>query len=107
MKKDLIIGELNDVYGALLTPRQHDILTSYFDYDLSLSEIAENEGITRQAVHDAIVKASEQLRVYEESVGVLALKKTVKDELTMAEGEMTSGEAEKAHERLVKLLSDL
>ena len=69
MKKDLRISELNDVYGALLTPRQSEILQNYYDYDLSLSEIAENMGISRQGARDAIVKASEQLAFYEEEIG--------------------------------------
>ena len=70
MKKDLRLSELCDLYGQLLTPRQREIITGYYDYDLSLAEISENYGITRQAVRDAIVKASEQLSYYEEILGV-------------------------------------
>ena len=81
MKKDLRISELNDVYGALLTPRQREILQNYYDYDLSLSEIAENVGITRQGVRDTIVKASEQLSQYEEVIGVLKVKDIAKSRI--------------------------
>lgn len=70
MQKDLEIGELADAYGALLTERQREILTSYYDYDLSLSEIAENVGITRQAVRDVIVRSGEQLKAYERALGI-------------------------------------
>ena len=69
MQKDYEIVELKDVYGALLTDRQREILTSYYDYDLSLAEIAENVGVTRQAVRDVIVRAGEQLRGYENALG--------------------------------------
>ena len=48
--KDLEYSILLDHYGPVLTQRQRDILTEYYDEDLSLSEIAENFGITRQGV---------------------------------------------------------
>ena len=69
MKKDLSISGLNDVYGVLLTPHQREVVRNYYDYDLSLAEIAENSGISRQAVRDVIVKAVEQLKFYEDKLG--------------------------------------
>ena len=69
MKKDLSISGLNDVYGVLLTPHQREVIRNYYDYDLSLAEIAENSGISRQAVRDVIVKAVEQLKFYEGKLG--------------------------------------
>ncbi len=42
MEKDLSIGILNEIYGALLTENQRDMIRSYYDCDLSLGEIAEN-----------------------------------------------------------------
>lgn len=69
MKKDLSISGLNDVYGVLLTSHQREVIRNYYDYDLSLAEIAENSGISRQAVRDVIVKAVEQLKFYEDKLG--------------------------------------
>ena len=71
MKKNLRTSELNDAYGLLLTERQREIIKSYYDFDLSLAEISENYGITRQAVRDAIVKGEQQLEAYEASLRVL------------------------------------
>ncbi len=65
MKKDLSIGKLNDVYGRLLTDKQRELIELFYDDDLSLGEIAENSGITRQAAHDAIVKGVASLKKYE------------------------------------------
>lgn len=48
---------LLDLYGEALTSKQRDYLCFYYNDDLSLSEIAENEGITRQGVRDAIKRA--------------------------------------------------
>ena len=54
MAKNLEIAVLLDLYGDMLTEKQRDFLGYYYNDDLSLSEIAENEGITRQGVRDAM-----------------------------------------------------
>ena len=56
MQKDLNISFLNDIYGQLLTKRQREVIAQYYDYDLSLQEISDNIGISRQAFLDAIKK---------------------------------------------------
>ncbi len=61
MAKNLEITVLLDFYGEILTEKQRDYLSFYYNDDLSLSEIAENEGITRQGVRDAIKRAENQL----------------------------------------------
>ena len=69
--KDLEIVTLLDFYGEMLTQKQHDFLEFYYNEDLSLSEIALNEGITRQGVRDAIKRAEKQLRDMEEKLGLV------------------------------------
>ena len=56
-QKNLAYSVLLDFYGSVLTEKQRLILTEYYDEDLSLAEIAENMGITRQGVRDAIKHA--------------------------------------------------
>jgi len=70
MAKDIVgMTLLFDLYGKLLTDRQRDLFELYYQEDLSLGEIAENTGITRQGVRDAIVHAEEALRGFEEALG--------------------------------------
>ncbi len=57
MANNIEITMLLDLYGETLTSKQRDYLCYYYNDDLSLSEIAENEGITRQGVRDAIKRA--------------------------------------------------
>lgn len=57
MANNIEISMLLDLYGEALTTKQYDYLIFYYNDDLSLSEIAENEGITRQGVRDAIKRA--------------------------------------------------
>ena len=69
--KDLEIVTLLDFYGEMLTEKQHDFLEYYYNDDLSLSEIAANEGLTRQGVRDAIKRAEKQLFDMEEKLGLV------------------------------------
>lgn len=69
MAKDLALCALLDVYGAFLSEKQREIMSHYFNDDLSLSEIAENEGITRQAVSEIIRRGEAALKEYEEKCG--------------------------------------
>ena len=69
--KDLNVSLLMDFYGNLLPEKQQDMLEQYYQEDLSLSEIADNSGITRQGVHDNIKRAVAELKNYEEKLGLL------------------------------------
>ena len=63
--KDLRYLQLWDAYGPLLTDSQREICEKYYMYDLSLTEIAEEKGITKQAVSDALKTSRELLDFYE------------------------------------------
>lgn len=69
-EKDLSIGYLLDFYGELLAERRRGALDMYYNEDLSLSEIAEVIGISRQGVRDMIKKAEAELLFYEEKLGL-------------------------------------
>ena len=62
---------LNDFYGALLTSNQQSVLDSYLNFNMPLTEISENLGITRQAVLDTIKKATKKLEEFESELGML------------------------------------
>ena len=65
MEQNVKISMLNQIYGGLLTKKQNEIIDEYYNNDLSLSEIAENHGITRQAVRDILKKSEKKLFEYE------------------------------------------
>lgn len=66
--KNLTMSSLLDIYGGLLTEKQRSFLDYYYNDDLSLAEIAENENITRQGVFDVIKRASDQLNNFEKKL---------------------------------------
>ncbi|MBQ8685048.1 MAG: DNA-binding protein [Clostridia bacterium] len=90
MKDDLQFLRLWDAYSPLLTAKQREITDLYFNYDLSLGEIAEQKGVSRQSVSDCLSKCRKQLEKYEEKLGFL---RTL-DELTsrLENGADTNGE---------------
>ena len=62
---------LYDFYGELLSERQKEVLTLRYEDDLSLAEIAEELGISRQGVHDALKNGEKALQKYEEKLGLV------------------------------------
>lgn len=69
-EKNLEISVLCDIYAPLLPDKQRMALEYYYDEDLSLAEIAEHAGISRQGVRDQIKHAENQLIYYEDALGL-------------------------------------
>jgi predicted DNA-binding protein YlxM (UPF0122 family) len=63
---------LFDCYGELLTEKQREYFDLHYNEDLSLAEIAESEGISRQGVWDTIRRGEETMRRYEQKTGLVA-----------------------------------
>ncbi len=84
--KDFNVYTLYGIYGELLTENQRTVVEDYFGLDLSLGEIAEMKGISRQAVKDALDKAEKLLYDYEKKLKLLE-KRTRISELEVKEGE--------------------
>lgn len=65
LEKTLIMNSLFSFYGKLLTPKQAQYMSDYYEEDYTLAEIAANHGVSRQAVYDSIKRAEEMLIDYE------------------------------------------
>ncbi|MBO4297901.1 MAG: YlxM family DNA-binding protein [Clostridia bacterium] len=70
MEKRVELTLLMDFYGPLLTEHRREILSLYCDEDMSFQEIADQLGISRQGVHDAVKSAEAQLARYEKTLGL-------------------------------------
>lgn len=68
MDKKLYLVNLYDYYGVLLTEKQQQYFESYYFDDLSLGEIAENDKVSRNAVHGQLKVVEERLQFYEKSL---------------------------------------
>lgn len=90
LEERIELSLLYDFYGALLKENQQRMFEASILEDYNFTEIAEEEGISRQGAYDAIKRASKQLRAYEEKLGLVAkferqkeLVKILREELTV------------------------
>ncbi len=75
-------GQLFEIYGSLLSDDRQKIMTSYFEFNMTLAEIAQERGISRQAVLDAIQKSCEKLQFFEKNLGVCQKKHDLTQKLS-------------------------
>lgn len=113
MAKDYTIAYLLDLYGAALTDKQRTLVDYYYNEDLSLSEISENEGITRQGARDGIKRAEAQLKEWEEKLGLLKKRReqtAAADRICGAVAELLrmleDGEEQKEMRRLLNAIAE-
>ena len=78
-EKNLQLAELIDVYAELLSERQQRLLDLYYNQDLSLGEIAEDVGISRQGVRDSLKKAERELVFFESKLHLVARESAVRE----------------------------
>lgn len=107
MDRKVEISLLCQIYGKLLTEKQLNILDNYYNLDLSLSEIAENENITRQAVRDIMKKGENKLFEFEEKLGIM--KKTQRQEEKIADilSELTKIQTKFTDEQIAEILEHI
>ncbi len=79
--KDMHVSLLLDFYGDILPERRYEMTSLYYNDDLSLSEIADICGISRQGVRDAVKKSELELRELEEKLGLAARFAAVRAQL--------------------------
>lgn len=99
----LEISMLCDIYGTLLSTKQREALELYCDEDYSLSEIAENAGISRQGVRDQIIHAEAQLSGYERKLGLFEKYRRVSELLNV----LAAADAVRADETLAGAIQSI
>lgn len=111
--KTLQMTMLLDFYGELLTPRQREAVALRYDDDLSLAEIAENMGITRQGARDLLVRAEATLTETERKIGIVRRFAEQRAVLEHIDAQLqrlvslTDGQAKELGEKLLAELSDI
>ena len=85
-EKNMGISYLLDFYGDVLDEHTHEVMTAYYDDDLSLSEVASLVGISRQGVRHIIKKGEEQLTFLEGKLGLAAYHTTLSDAAERLDG---------------------
>ncbi len=96
-----------DFYGKLLTDKMREIMEYYYFDDLSLAEIADDVGISRQAVHDTVRRAGNLLEEYEEKLGLIRRFRKEKNEIDEAIKLLDKGDKGSALELLKAVRDEL
>ena len=84
--KDENLAKLFDLYKNMLSDTQKDFMIDFIDNDLTISEIAENNGISRQAVNDAVKKGIAKMKDLESTLGFLERITLLECEITRLKG---------------------
>lgn len=99
MEKNLRYIELFELYQGLLTERQREIFSCHYCLDLSLSEIAEPDGNTRQSVYALVKKVKDKLDEYEEK-----LKLNEKKQKLISLAKDVSSKDEKVSQQILEIV---
>jgi hypothetical protein len=98
-------GKLFEVYGRLLSSDRQGVMCLYFEYNMTLAEIAKEKNISRQAVLDAIDKSCQKLEEYESVLQVVQKNQTLERELSEIIADKNCPEAVKL--KVEKILKDM
>ncbi len=95
------IANLLEIYSPLLSEKQREYLEDHFENDLSISEIAKNNNVSRQAIFDNIKRGVALLYDYEDKLKFYQLKKNIRGELVKLKEDFTKENLEKIIENLL------
>ena len=106
VSRKIELAWLTAFYGGLLTDKQRQVLALHCEEDLSLGEIAQEAGISRQGVHDMLTRAAQRLFDMEEKLGMAARFQRMADGLEACRDLLKDkryDEAERAIDTLIRL----
>ena len=107
MEDKVKISILLEIYSNLLTDKQKSLLEDYYNNDLSLSEIAENNEITRQAVRDILKKGEKKLFEYEEKLGIMKKNSIQEEQIAMILSEIAKINSKDSDKEIARVLEDV
>lgn len=105
MEEKVKLSMLCQIYGKMLTKKQYEVINDYYNNDLSLSEIAENNEITRQAVRDIIKKGEKKLFELEEKLMFMDRMLKQEKKLQQILEELSQIENVSSDKKLAKILN--
>ena len=107
MEKNVKVSMLCQIYGKMLTEKQYQVINDYYNNDLSLSEIAENNNITRQAVRDIIKKGENKLFELEEKLSFMDRMLKQDKKIQQILGELCKIQEGSSDKKIEKILNNV
>ena len=111
MANRIHVTELFGLYGPMLTEKQYKCLSMYLDEDFSLSEIGEDLGVSRQAVHDLIKRCTKDMEAKEEALHLIERFRKVREDVSRLSAavsdKLSDSDAKKVDEIISHILEEL
>ena len=107
MEKHVEVSMLLQIYGKLLTEKQYNVLNDYYNEDLSLAEIAENNNISRQGVRDIIKKGEANLFEYEKVLQIMKRAQKNEKTLQLVFSQLSEIKATASDRKVEKILNEI
>ncbi|WP_308749570.1 YlxM family DNA-binding protein [uncultured Anaerococcus sp.] len=107
MEKIVKVAQLYDMYGPLLNEKQRDVINCYYNEDLSLQEIADNDGRSKQAISDMINRSVDKLFEFENELSLLKSKTELKASLFEIRELIESSNNKEAIQKLTELIENI
>ncbi len=107
MDKHVKVSMLWQIYGKLLTKKQYNVLNDYYNNDLSLSEIAENNKISRQGVRDILMKGEGKLFEYEEKLAIMKKTELQEEQIQLILSQLSEIKDNSSDKKIEKILNEV
>lgn len=107
MEKLVEVAQLFDIYSPLLTDKQRDVINCYYNEDLSLNEIAENNDKSKQAISDMIQRSVDKLFEFENELSLLSKREKLKDDLLSLKGFIESSNDKDAIDKIDEMIEKI
>ena len=107
VEKKVEVSILCQIYGKLLTEKQYEVINDYYNNDYSLSEIAENNNITRQAVRDMIKKGESKLFEFEEKLLIMKKMRNQEKQIQSIIEELNKIKDTSSDKKIEKILNNV
>ncbi|MDO5047914.1 MAG: sigma factor-like helix-turn-helix DNA-binding protein [Anaerococcus sp.] len=104
MEKIVKVAQLFDIYGSLLNKKQRDVINFYYNEDLSLQEIADNTGRSKQAISDMLQRSVDKLFEFEDELSLQKNREDLKASLMSIRGLMDDSNYDLAREMMTELI---
>ena len=107
MDKHVKVSMLWQIYSKLLTKKQYNVLNDYYNNDLSLSEIAENNKISRQGVRDILMKGEGKLFEYEEKLAIMKKTELQEEQIQLILSQLSEIKDNSSDKKIEKILNEV
>ena len=107
MDKHVKVSMLWQIYGKLLTKKQYNVLNDYYNNDFSLSEIAENNKISRQGVRDILMKGEGKLFEYEEKLAIMKKTELQEEQIQLILSQLSEIKDNSSDKKIEKILNEV